>query len=440
MSDDVVIQVDNVSKYYKLYDRPLDRLKESLNPWGRKYHHEFAALRNISFEIRSGETVGILGKNGSGKSTLLKIITGIVTPSAGSVRVNGKVAALLELGAGFNPEFTGIENIYMNGTVMGFSRAEMDARLDDIVSFADIGDFIRQPVKMYSSGMFARLAFSVNANVNPDILIVDEALAVGDMFFQAKCVDKMKRMLDDGVTILFVSHDTGAVKSLCRRGILLNQGEMVLDGRADLAVEQYFQVKVQSEQTIVKPCEVGLLPEPFTAPENDAFGDNQDFRQRAEYQRIQNGKAELYNVQLLDENGAELVQVEYNQLVTLRLAIQVHADIAELGHGYHLRSSTGVDVVYADSFLDDRMLCNLKQGERYVVDWKFRLCLMQGLYNVVCVLSIPLDPLIGKADFCDFVPCAIQFTMRNPTVSQLYGYVHLANEISVSKWGPDHSW
>ena len=440
MSDDVVIQVDHVSKFYKLYDRPVDRLKESLNPWGRKYHKDFAALRDVSFEVRAGETVGILGKNGSGKSTLLKIITGIVTPSAGSVQVSGKVAALLELGAGFNPEFTGIENIYMNGTVMGFSRPEIEARLDDIVSFADIGEFIYQPVKMYSSGMFARLAFSVNANVNPDILIVDEALAVGDMFFQAKCVDKMKRMLDDGVTILFVSHDTGAVKSLCRRGLLLNQGTLVLDGRADLAVEQYFQVKVQSEQAVVKPREAELPPAPFAVRGADVFGDNQEFRQRAAYQRLQNGKAELFNVQLLDENGAELVQVEYNQLVTLRLAIAVHEDIAELGYGYHLRSSTGVDVVYADSFLEDRMLRSLKKGERFVVDWKFRLRLMQGVYNVVCVLSIPLDPMIGKADFCDFVPCALQFTMRNPVVSQLYGYVHLENEISVMKQGPDPSY
>ena len=440
MASDLAIKVDGLSKMYKLYDRPVDRLKESLHPWGKKYHHEFFALQDISFEIKRGETVGLIGVNGSGKSTLLKIITGIVTPSAGQVHVNGKIAALLELGAGFNPELTGIDNIFMNGTIMGYSRAEMAAKLDDIVAFADIGEFIRQPVKMYSSGMFARLAFAVNANVNPDILIVDEALAVGDMFFQAKCVERMRKMKDDGVTILFVSHDTGAVKSLCRRGILLSHGRMVVDADAESASEAYFKVKVASEQRVIAPPPPApLSPQAELAPQFSCFADNREFLARARYQRIQNGKAEFLNVQLIDEKGSELVQVEYNQMVTLRLAILVHEDIAELGYGYHLRSSTGVDVVYADSFLDDRMLRGLKKGERYIVDWKFRLRLMHGVYNVVCVLSIPLDPMIGKADFCDFVPCAMQFTMCNPVVSQLYGYVHLENEISVIKQGPDQA-
>ena len=433
MSDDVVIRVDNVSKYYKLYDRPLDRLKESLNPWGRKYHRDFAALLNISFEIRSGETVGILGKNGSGKSTLLKIITGIVTPSTGSVQINGKVAALLELGAGFNPEFTGIENIYMNGTVMGFSRAEMDARLDDIVAFADIGDFIRQPVKLYSSGMFARLAFSVNANVNPDILIVDEALAVGDMFFQAKCIDRMRRMIDDGVTILFVSHDSGSVKSLCNRGILLNQGNLLLDSSADAVVDEYFKVKVQSEQPVLHNKSSPNATMPPTPKHEGFFGDNQLFLERAQYQRIQNGKAEFYNIQLLDETETEVAQIEYEQTVILRMSILIHEDIAELGYGYHLRSSSGVDVVYADSVLDDSVFRKVKKGDKYIVDWKFKACLQQGLYNITCVMAIPIEPSVAQVDFCDFIPCAVQFEVFPNKLKPLYGYVHWDNEVDVKK-------
>ena len=433
MASDLAIRVDGLSKVYKLYDRPVDRLKESLHPWGKKYHHEFFALHDVSFEIKRGETVGLIGINGSGKSTLLKIITGIVTPSAGQVQVHGKIAALLELGAGFNPELTGIDNIFMNGTIMGYSRAEMETKLEDIVAFADIGEFIRQPVKMYSSGMFARLAFAVNANVNPDILIVDEALSVGDMFFQAKCVERMRKMMDDGVTILFVSHDTGAVKSLCRRGILLSHGRVVIDADAEAASEAYFKVKVQSEQQVIAPLTSPVSLQLENAPQYSCFADNREFLARARYQRIQNGKAEFFNVQLLDETGSEIVQTEYGQQVQLRMAILFHEDIDEIGFGYHVRSSTGVDVVYADSVLDGTILRQAKKGEQYLVDWKFKVCLMQENYNIACVLSIPVDQSLSRVEFCDFIPCAVQFSVLTDSLRQLYGYVHWDNEVQIVK-------
>ena len=436
MPDQVVIKVEKLSKAYKLYEKPADRLKESLHPLGKKYHHEFFALKDISFEIRRGETVGIIGKNGSGKSTLLKIITGIVTPSAGVFEVRGKIAALLELGAGFNPEFTGIENIYMNGTVMGFSRAEMDARLDDIVAFADIGDFVRQPVKTYSSGMFARLAFAVNANVNPDILIVDEALAVGDMFFQAKCVDRMKRMMDDGVTILFVSHDSGAVKGLCQRGILLSKGQLVLDSSADAVVEEYFRSRVQSEQTVIAPVarrEGDVAP--IAGMDNQTyFGDNQAFWERAQYQRIQNGKAEFYNIQLLDVSGKEVTQVIPGQQVVLRMEVIARSVIHELGFGYCIRSCTGVDLVYSDSILENKMLYNVKLGEQYIIDWRFEVCLQGGTYNILCGISIPINLTASKVDFCDLVPCAVQFTVLPTLDKQLYGLVYWENNVDIVKY------
>jgi teichoic acid transport system ATP-binding protein len=220
------IKVSHLTKVYKLYDKPIDRLKESLHPLKKKYHKDFYALNDVSFEIKKGETVGIIGKNGAGKSTLLKIITGVLTPSSGHVHVNGRIASLLELGAGFNPEYTGVENIYLQGTLMGYSKEEMEAKIDEILAFADIGDFVYQPVKSYSSGMFARLAFSVAINVEPDILIVDEVLSVGDARFQTKSIKKMESIKDNGTTILFVSHAIEQVKRFCQKAIWINDGKI----------------------------------------------------------------------------------------------------------------------------------------------------------------------------------------------------------------------
>ncbi len=205
----IAVEIKNVRKVYKLFDKPTDRLRESLSFTHKNYHTDHFALEDISLTVHEGECVGIIGTNGSGKSTLLKIVTGVLNPTEGSVTVNGKISALLELGAGFNMEYTGIENIYLNGTMMGFSEADMDKKIDDIIDFAEIGDFIQQPVKTYSSGMFARLAFAVAINVEPDILIVDEALSVGDIFFQAKCYRKFNEFKETGKTIVFVSHDLG---------------------------------------------------------------------------------------------------------------------------------------------------------------------------------------------------------------------------------------
>lgn len=224
MMNNIAIKVSHLSKVYKLYDKPIDRLKESLHPLKKRYHKEFYALNDVSFEIKKGETVGIIGKNGAGKSTLLKIITGVLTPSSGHVHVNGRIASLLELGAGFNPEYTGIENIYLQGTLMGYSKEEMDVKIDEILAFADIGDFVYQPVKSYSSGMFARLAFSVAINVDPDILIVDEVLSVGDARFQSKSIKKMESIKNNGTTILFVSHSIEQVKRFCQKAIWIDKG------------------------------------------------------------------------------------------------------------------------------------------------------------------------------------------------------------------------
>ena len=234
-----IIKVDNLVKRYNIYDKPIDRLKETFSLKKKSYHREFNALNGLSFEVKQGDAIGILGKNGCGKSTLLKMITGVLTPTSGTIEVNGKISAILELGTGFNMEYTGIENIYLNGTMMGYSREDVDKKVDSIIEFADIGEFINQPVKVYSSGMFARLAFAVAINVDPDILIVDEALAVGDTRFQIKCINKMKELKERGTTILFVSHATEQVKRFCNKAIWIKDGRIKKQGSSSEVADLY---------------------------------------------------------------------------------------------------------------------------------------------------------------------------------------------------------
>lgn len=241
MHKNIAIKVQNLTKTYKLYDKPIDRLKESLHPLKKKYHKDFYALNDVSFEIKKGETVGIVGKNGSGKSTLLKLITGVTTPTSGRVSVHGKISAILELGAGFNPEMSGLENIYLNTSINGMSKAQTDKKIEEIVEFAELEEFIRQPIKTYSSGMKARLAFAVSINVEPDILIVDEALSVGDAAFARKCFAKMEEIRSKGATILFVSHSEGSVVSLCNRAIWISNGKQIIDGTPKLVTGLYMK-------------------------------------------------------------------------------------------------------------------------------------------------------------------------------------------------------
>lgn len=258
-SDDIVISVKNISKCFEIYQQPIHRLLQTLCAGTKKFYREFWALRNISFDVRRGECVGIIGKNGAGKSTLLQILTGILRPTSGSVEVHGKVAALLELGSGFNPEFTGRENVYMNAAILGLSASETSAKYQEIVDFADIGDFIDQPVKTYSSGMMVRLAFAVQILVEPDILIVDEALAVGDAAFQRKCYARMDALLEKGMTLLLVTHDTETVKQRCKRVIFLKDSEVFFDGPAQEGVTEYMRYLFPNE-FLLKPAESSRTP------------------------------------------------------------------------------------------------------------------------------------------------------------------------------------
>ena len=437
-SPNLAISVSSLSKVYPLYNSPRDRLKEALHPLRKKYHHDFYALRDVSFEVEKGETIGIIGQNGSGKSTLLKILSNVLTPTSGSCQVNGKVSSLLELGTGFNPELTGIENVYFNGTLLGFTKEEMDAKLDDILSFADIGEFVGQPVKTYSSGMYVRLAFSVATQVDPEILIIDEALSVGDMFFQAKCINRMKKMIDnDGTTLLLVSHSLDTVKALCSKAILLNKGQILMNGSASEVSQKYFELRVNSQQeTIVGRIDnptTDHMDEKGTNPFQSFLTPSETFKRSSSFQRIMNGKAEFLNVVLLDEFENEISAVKFGQTVILRMVLKTHKDIFSLGYGYHIRDKNGVDVIYGGAVLEQKRLSNLKAGDINLIDWRFNLKLLQGIYTIACVSSIPINSEIGEVDFCDFIPIACQFEMERRYPEPIYGLVYLDNVVQIHK-------
>lgn len=297
---ETVIKVEHLSKIYRLFDKPSDRLKETLHPFGKRYSRDFFALNDVSFEVKKGECIGLLGKNGAGKSTLLKVLTGVLTPSAGSVSVKGKISALLELGGSFNPEMTGMQNIYLNGTLMGFTKEEMDTKVDDILEFADIGDFINQPVKTYSSGMFARLAFAVSVNVEPEVLIIDEVLAVGDVRFQMKCMNKMKDLMGGGTTVLFVSHDINAVRRLCSRAIWFDYGKIIREGDVDRVAASY-------EDYMKSGIIHDVLPK----------------EKKANISKSMSGIAEIQDFRIIDEQGNDVDIVKSNQSLTIEVDYEV---------------------------------------------------------------------------------------------------------------------
>ena len=451
--NDIVIKAEHLSKIYKIYEKNIDRLKETFHPFHKKYSRDFFALHDVSFEIRRGENVGLIGKNGAGKSTLLKMITGVLTPSGGTLEVRGRIASLLELGAGFNPDMTGIENIFMSGLLMGQTRQDMENKLDEIISFADIGEFIHQPVKTYSSGMFARLAFSVNAFVEPDILIIDEALSVGDAFFQSKCMDKMRTMIDSGVTVLFVSHDTFAVKNLCSRAFLIQSGKMIMDAPSKDVVEVYRNMLHESNRELQPDSEKidAVIAEskniqaennseekinlPIT--EENIFSGQENFLKNAEYRRNFDGRASFENVQLFNLDGEKISEVFFGQEVILRMVVKLHEDIEFLGMGYHIRNATGIDLIYTDSrFNDMKAVYDGKRGEIYVIDWKFKVELRQELYDIACVISTPLDEDFRESKICDFVPCALQFNVVSQDKFSIMpgGYVHWHNDLKITKY------
>ena len=360
--ESIAINVDNVSKIYRLYNKPSDRLKEALGFSKKKLYQEHYALNNVSFEVRKGETVGIIGTNGSGKSTILKIITGVLNPTQGNVSIQGRISALLELGAGFNMEYTGIENIYLNGTMMGFSEEEINAKMDDILSFADIGDFVHQPVKTYSSGMFVRLAFAVAINIDPEILIVDEALSVGDVFFQVKCYHKFEEFKKMGKTILFVSHDLGSISKYCDRVILLNKGVKEAEGKPKEIVDLYKQLMAQNDA----PTDV-----PKTVVENNQQGMwKQYLNNNPKFQDYGEKHGEIVDYAIIDETGKITSNIQKNTEFTIKMKVRFHKELQEPIFAFTIKDLQGTEVTGTNTMYEDIPVGPVKAWEERVIEFK----------------------------------------------------------------------
>lgn len=376
-TSDIAVDVKDVSKIYRLYNKPVDRLKEALSWSGRKLHTEFRAVDGVGLTIRRGETVGIIGKNGSGKSTLLKMITGVLTPSAGKITVNGKISALLELGAGFNPEYTGIENIYLNGSVMGYTKEEVDTKLDGILAFADIGDFVHQPVKLYSSGMYVRLAFAVAIHVDPDILIVDEALSVGDVRFQQKCfrkIDEFKR----NKTIIVVSHDMAVINNYCDRAFWINEGRLMAEGHPLEIAKQYQAYMIDSSLSSVEEQlhlrlenvggKGGVLADPLP-PNLDVLGDK---------------KVTISGIALRDaETEESIVVVPPGRTLKLYIEARANESIGSPIVGFTMKDRLGNIVAQSNSFALDKRIQAMGLGTSRLFCFEFTLpYLNKGQYTI----------------------------------------------------------
>lgn len=371
MESSVVVQVENLSKKYKLYNKASDRLKEALLPWAKNCHKEFYALKDINFQIRQGESIGIVGKNGSGKSTLLKILTGVLSPTSGNVLINGKVSALLELGAGFNGEYSGLENIYLTGTIMGYTREEMEKKVPEIIEFADIGDFIYQPVKTYSSGMYVRLAFAVSINVDPDILIIDEALSVGDIRFQRKCFRKIEEFKKTK-TFILVSHDLSTVTKFCDRVIWINEGEMKKEGDPVEITNEFRAFMIEAKFT------EGQKEEKI-----NIIKTNKDFENiPADVDTMGDGKATFEGYLLLNENEEKIVTLPAGGKAQLWLKIQANEDIEDAIIGFTLRNRLGDIVCQTNSFVLNQHF-DMRAGGEYIAKFKMEVPkLLDGYYTI----------------------------------------------------------
>lgn len=391
------LEVSHLTKIYKLYDKPSDRLRESLGLSRKKRSRDLYALQDVSFTVRRGETVGIIGTNGSGKSTILKIITGVLSPTAGSVSVNGRISALLELGAGFNMEYTGIENVYLNGTMMGFTREEIDERLDDILRFADIGEFVNQPCKTYSSGMFVRLAFAVAINIDPDILIVDEALSVGDVFFQAKCYHKFEEFKKQGKTILFVSHDLGSISRYCDRVVVLNKGVKRAEGGPKEMVDLYKKILVNLEDGSDKEIIVSEKKELIESydcaetikndissckPETSGNIQVGSLRRNPNTLEYGNGSAEIIRIRILDENGLETETIRKGSEFSIEMVVRYYQSLESPIAAFTIKNLQGVDLCGTNTMIEHVSPARVVSGDLYHYIFRQRMDLQGGEYLV----------------------------------------------------------
>jgi lipopolysaccharide transport system ATP-binding protein len=434
MGEEIAISLKNVSKCYKRYARPVDRLKEILLP-GKSQAQEFWALRDISLEVFKGETLGIIGQNGSGKSTLLQIIASTLTPTTGKVSINGRVSALLELGSGFNPEFTGRQNAFFNGQILGLSKEEIQAKYDEIAAFADIGDFIDQPVKTYSSGMFVRLAFAVAVSVNPDILIVDEALAVGDIYFQQKCFDRIRSLKKLGTTLLFVSHDSNAVHKLCNRALLMETGTLVLDAKPRQVIDFYEAKLLQRKDVQPDAVEIKIMSDSQSNPfqENKNYSDvSLEIREEVV---INNSEVVIQFIKFLDETDREIEVVISEQFLQICIGVLFSQSFDDPHIGFKIRERTGEVIFETNTYCMGQELGRVESGTLLEIRFKFNVPLIDGEYTITLGIA---DSVSGESSFKRTLVYAHNVAalkvLKNKDSILWSGIVNLFPSISVSKY------
>ncbi|EKN62796.1 ABC transporter ATP-binding protein [Schinkia azotoformans] len=374
-SNGIAIKVENLSKQYQIYDNPIDRLKQTISRGRRKYYREFEALKDINFDILKGETIGIIGRNGSGKSTLLQIIAGTLMPTSGEINVYGRVAALLELGSGFNPEFTGRENVYLNGSILGLSKTEMDKRFDEIARFADIGSFMDQPVKTYSSGMYVRLAFAVSINVDADILIIDEALAVGDVFFQAKCYKKFEEYKQQGKTILLVSHDLSSIIKYCDRAILLHEGRLNEIGRPREVVDNYKKLLVNLHEH-TDAIEVSDT----SSEEHIGNRWNTFYQWNPEHLDYGSKLATITDFGVFDESNELTSNVERNHFCSIKFKVKFNEAISSPIFAITFKDLKGTEIAGTNTLIEDIYTGDYEIGNEVEVIFTQKMNLQGGNY------------------------------------------------------------
>jgi lipopolysaccharide transport system ATP-binding protein len=439
MSSEALISVRDLGKVYRIYNKPEDRLKQMVLSRWRSDYREFWALRHVDFDVHQGDTVGFLGRNGAGKSTLLQLICGTLTPSEGEVHIRGRISALLELGSGFNPEFTGQENVYLYGAVLGLDRSAIDGRLDRILTFADIGSFIDLPVKTYSSGMMVRLAFSVAINVDPRILVVDEALAVGDARFSARCMKQLRLMQDDGVSILFVGHDIDAIRRLCSRAFVLQDGRVVQQGVPRNVTEWYVALVAANydlarvpDLSVEDPVDpVSATAEATSAPESGGASDdaagisegapasspvmNLDLTNEcrpAEYQlfRYGDGNARILRCDVLDSRGRRSDHITLDERITIEITVEFLSDQAEHGIGFYIDDRLGTHVIGINTFQERIDLPQVRKGSRLNYRFSFPIHLQPGRYAISPSVAYSQE----EPSWMDAVQNATVFTVTDP--------------------------
>ncbi len=419
-----LISFQGVSKSYPIYASPRDRLKELLTFHRRRYHEDFWALRDVTFEVERGETFCIIGENGSGKSTLLQIVAGILAHTHGAVEVRGRVSALLELGSGFNPEFTGRDNVYLNAAILGFSTAEIDRIFPRIEAFAEIGSFIDQPVKTYSSGMLVRLAFSVAIHTEPEILIVDEALAVGDIYFRQRCMRKVHELRQRGITILFVSHAAGDVKALGDRTMWLDGGRIRAIGDTDHVVAQYLAAMAEKDTAYLRLRHQAppARSESVTAPEVVTEIPNIDHR-------YGDGRAEVLGIAVLDPYGRKLALLQPGEPVVVRISVRAREHLAQPNVGFMFRNHLGMDFAGTNTTREGFVLPPMSAGDIYTVDFHWQL-------PVLYPASFSFSPAIADGDLitysmCDWIDNAVTLQMGHAE-GPVYGYLHLPCKVELN--------